>query len=331
IRRGRDPTLHEIHPDCPPTMERAVLVDTDDVTDSAREKDFDRRCSRRSDAGDDHSQLLWTLTNDPKGVQQRRQDNHGGPMLIIVEDRDLEVLTEPLFDLEAAWRGDVLEVDAPEDRGEQLHGLNDLVAVLGGQADREGVDAGKLLEEHRLAFHHRQRRLGTVVAQTDDRSAGGHDGYRVVLHREGKSTLTVVPNGQTHPGHTRGVSHGEVVPGADGNLVFDLDLPAQMHQKRAIRDIDDPCARDVTQAGDDLLAVDAISGFDRDVPHDPISQGLDEVDRPDIPTRVTDRRSDPSEHPGAVLDLDTEGDAVTPARGDCHTLSHIPSMMIGVL
>src|SRR5262249_35493258 len=257
------------------------------VTDSAREKDFDRRCSRRSDAGDDHSQLLWTLTNDPKGVQQRRQDNHGGPMLIIVEDRDLEVLTEPLFDLEAAGRGDVLEVDAPEDRGEQLHGLNDLVAVLGGQADREGVDAGKLLEEHRLAFHHRQRRLGTDVAQTKDRSAIGHHGHRVVLHREGKGTLAVVPNGQTHPGDPRGVSHRKVVPGADRDLVLDLDFSAQVHQKRAIRDIDNPYAGDVTQAGDDLLAVNAIPGFDGDVPYDPIAQGFDEVDRPDIPTRVT--------------------------------------------
>ena len=154
--RGRcHPALHEIHADGTPAMERAVLVDTDDVTDPAREQDFDGRRPRRAHAGDDHSELLRILADDAERVQQRSQDDDGGAVLVVVEHRDLEILAEPLLDLEAAWRRDILQIDAAEGGGEQLHGFHDLVAVLGGQADRKGIDSGELLEEHRLAFHHR--------------------------------------------------------------------------------------------------------------------------------------------------------------------------------
>ena len=69
---------------------------------------------------------------------------------------------QPVLDLEAARRRDVLEVDAAEAGRDALDGLDDLVGVLGVQADREGVDAGELLEEHRLALHDRHRRLGPM-------------------------------------------------------------------------------------------------------------------------------------------------------------------------
>ena len=39
---------------------------------------------------------------------------------------------------------------------------HDLVDVFVVEHDREGVDAGELLEQHRLAFHHRQRRRGPM-------------------------------------------------------------------------------------------------------------------------------------------------------------------------
>ena len=62
-------------------------------------------------------------------------------------------------------RRDVLEVDAAEGGRHQLHRLDDLLGVVGGEADREGVDLGELLEQHRLALHHRHRGLGADVAR----------------------------------------------------------------------------------------------------------------------------------------------------------------------
>ena len=136
-----------------------------------------------------------------------------------------------------------------------LDRLDDLADVLGGQTDREGVDAGELLEEHRLAFHHRQRRLGADVAEAQHGRAVGDHGHGVLLDRQGEGPLAVVPDRQADPGHARGVGHREVVAGPDRDLVVDLDLAAQVHEERAVGDVDDPDAGQSLEPVDDLLAV----------------------------------------------------------------------------
>ena len=90
------------------------------------------------------------------------------------------------LDLEAARRGDVLEVDAPETGCDDLHGAHDLVDVLRVQADRPGVDAGEALEQRRLALHHRQRGARADVAEPEDRDAVGDDRDRVAFDRESR-------------------------------------------------------------------------------------------------------------------------------------------------
>ena len=69
---------------------------------------------------------------------------------------------------------------------------DDLVDVGGVQAQREGVDAGELLEEHRLALHHRHRGLGADVAQPEHGGAVGDDRDRVALDRQRPGRLGVV-------------------------------------------------------------------------------------------------------------------------------------------
>ena len=92
-------------------------------------------------------------------------------MLVIVEHRNVEQLGEAALDLEAPRRGDVLEVDAAEDRRDVDHGLDDLIDVLGGEADRKRVHVAELLEQHRLAFHHWYRGFGPDVAETEHGTA----------------------------------------------------------------------------------------------------------------------------------------------------------------
>ena len=74
---------------------------------------------------------------------------------------------------------DVLEVDAAEGRREPHDGLDDLVDVGGVQADRDRVDAAELLEQHRLALHHRHRGRRADVAEAEHRGAVGDDRDRV--------------------------------------------------------------------------------------------------------------------------------------------------------
>ena len=99
---------------------------------------------------------------------------------------------QALLDLEAARRGDVLEVDPAEAGRDQLHRAHDLVGVLGVEADREGVDAGELLEQARLALHHRHRRRRADVAEAEHRGAVGDDRHRVALDRVLEGLVGVV-------------------------------------------------------------------------------------------------------------------------------------------
>ena len=116
-----------------------------------------------------------------------------------------------VLDLEAARRGDVLEVDAAEARRQPGHGLDDLVDVGGVQADRHGVDAAELLEQHGLALHHRHRGRGPDVAEPEHRGAVGDDrdgvrdpGVVVGQRRVGRDRLA-------DPGHTGRVGERQVV------------------------------------------------------------------------------------------------------------------------
>ena len=59
------------------------------------------------------------LVDDAQRVQQRREDDDRRPVLVVVEDGDVELLAQARLDLEAARRGDVLQVDAAEDRRER--------------------------------------------------------------------------------------------------------------------------------------------------------------------------------------------------------------------
>jgi hypothetical protein len=92
-------------------------------------------------------------------------------VLVVVEDRDVERRLQAVLDLEAARRRDVLEVDSPEARRDRLHRGDDLVHVLRVEADREGVHAAELLQQHRLALHHRHRGARADVTEAQHRGA----------------------------------------------------------------------------------------------------------------------------------------------------------------
>src|SRR5262249_40261296 len=94
-------------------------------------------------------------------VHERGEDDDRRAMLVVMHDRDVEGLLESVFDLEAAWRADVFEVDAAEAWCDRLDGPNDGVGLLRRQTDGPAVNVGELAEEHALAFHDRQRRFWT--------------------------------------------------------------------------------------------------------------------------------------------------------------------------
>ena len=152
-------------------------------------------------------------------------------MLVVVEDGDVQRLSQPALDLEAARRGDVLEVDAAEDGRERDDGAHDLVDVLRGEADREGVDAAELLEQHRFSLHDRQSRLGPDVAEPEHRGPIGDDGNRVLLDREGPHLRGIRGDCTRDSGDAGRVRHRQVVTSLEWCAWRDLELASEVKQE----------------------------------------------------------------------------------------------------
>ena len=121
---------------------------------------------RRACAADDHADGVLALADDLQRVGQARQGDDRGAVLIVMEDRDIALFLQLALDFEAAGRGDVLQVHAAEAAGDEVDGIDDLVHIVGLDAEREGVHIAEGLEQHALAFHDGHARLGADVTQT---------------------------------------------------------------------------------------------------------------------------------------------------------------------
>ena len=130
-------------------------------------------------AGGDELDLVDLLAAHLERVQHACADDDRGAVLVVVEDRDLHSRAQRTLDVEAVRRLDVLEVDAAEGRLERGDEVDQLVEVLLVDLDVEDVDAGELLEQHALAFHHRLGGERADVAEAEDGGAVGDDGHQV--------------------------------------------------------------------------------------------------------------------------------------------------------
>lgn len=62
----------------------------------------------RPRAAGDHPDILQGFSRQLQGVEQGGQRDHRGPMLVVVEDRDIAALLQPFLDFKAAGSGDIL-------------------------------------------------------------------------------------------------------------------------------------------------------------------------------------------------------------------------------
>jgi hypothetical protein len=113
------------------------------------------------------------LAHHLQAVEHGRADHDGGAVLVVVEDRDLHALAQLALDVEALGRLDVFEVDAAEGGLQRGDDVDQLVGVALVDLDVEHVDAGELLEQHALAFHHRLAGQRADVAQAQHGGAVG--------------------------------------------------------------------------------------------------------------------------------------------------------------
>jgi hypothetical protein len=283
-------------------VQRAARVAADDPRDAGGEQDLADGDARRAEADDQHPQLLHAPSGQLGGVEQGGEHDDRGAVLVVVEDRDVELGLQPVLDLEAAGGGDVLEVDAAEGGGQCLDDGDDLVRVRGGEADRKGVDAPELLEQHRLALHDRHRRLWADVTQPEHGAAVGDHGHGVALDRVLEGAVAVLGDRLAHAGDAGRVGHREVVAGPERVLVALLDLAADVQQERAVGAVEHLGALDGVHRRGHLAQVLLARRVDRDVAQRVAVVEVDEVDRADRAPRRADRRGDVAQHPRAVRD-----------------------------
>ena len=100
-------------------------------------------------------------------------------MLVVVKHRNLHAFAQLALDIKAVRRLDVFEVDGAKGRLQRGDDLDQFGRVFLVNLDVEHIDTGKLLEQYRLAFHHRLGSQRADVAQTQHRRAIGDHGHQV--------------------------------------------------------------------------------------------------------------------------------------------------------
>ena len=138
-------------------------------------------------------------------VQQRRTDDDGGAMLIVVEHGYVEPIAQLALHDKAVRCLDVFQIDAAKGGLQRRDHLDQPVDVLLVQLEVEDIDAGELLEQHRLAFHHRLRRQRPDVAQAQHRGAVGDHRHQVAARGVAKCIGRVGDDLLAGRGHARRV------------------------------------------------------------------------------------------------------------------------------
>ena len=148
-------------------------------------------------------------------------------MLIVVEDGDVGAFLELSFNLEAARRADVFEVDAAEGAGKQRNRMDDFVHVLAAHAKRDGVNAAECLEQHAFAFHDRHTGFGADIAETEHSGTVGDNGNGVPAAGQVIGLVDILLDLKARLGNARRIGKGEGVFAVDGRARrhFELALP----------------------------------------------------------------------------------------------------------
>ena len=131
-------------------------------------------------------------------------------MLVIMEDGNIHQLAQALLDDKALGRLDVFEVDAAEGGAEIAHRIDEGIRIFGVDFQIDGIDIGKTLEEHGLAFHHRLGGERAQIAETENGRAIGNDGDQIAARRVVISLAGIFRDRQHRHGHTGRIGQRQV-------------------------------------------------------------------------------------------------------------------------
>ena len=206
-------------------VQGAELVYRNDILCSGGHQHLDDGRAGRAGAVQDDMHILHLFAHHTEGVDEGGGHDNGGAVLVIVEDRDIQLFFQRLLDLKALGALDVLQIDAAERGRNGLAGRDDAGRVVGVDADGECVHPAKFLKEHGLSLHNGQTGLGADVAQAQHSGAVGDDGHHVALEGVLVHVLRVFLDLAAGLCHAGGVGRGKVVAGLHFHLADDADFP----------------------------------------------------------------------------------------------------------
>ena len=209
-RVARLPSVHQL---LATRVHHARDVGDDDVLAFQPHPEEQVEACERSRAGArrNEANLLDGLADELEGVAHGRPDDDCGTVLVVVQHRNVHPLAELRLDLEALRRLDVLEIDPAERRLEACDDVAESVRIGFGDLDVERVDSGELLEQHRLAFHHRLRRERPDGAESEHRGPVRHHRDEIRAGGQSRRLGGIGDDRVACGGNTRGVGEREIV------------------------------------------------------------------------------------------------------------------------
>ena len=102
---------------------------------------------------DDKFQVLDFFVDHACGVDNGGKANNSSSVLIIMENWDWHELFQGSFNFETVRTLNILKINTTERWSKMLHNINEFIGVLAVDAQVDGLNTGKLVEENCFAFH----------------------------------------------------------------------------------------------------------------------------------------------------------------------------------
>ena len=155
---------------------------------------------------------IHLLSCQLEGIDQGGRGHNGGAVLVIMENRNIQLTLQPLLNFKTAGRAYILQIDASECGGDPLYSLYYFLCVPGIQTDGDRVHAAEFFKEDGFSLHDRHGGLRADISQSQHSGSVRHHGHQVAFCRIGVCLALVLLNFQTGGSHPRCICCAQLIP-----------------------------------------------------------------------------------------------------------------------
>src|SRR5206468_2788259 len=131
-------------------------------------------------------------------------------VLVVVEDWDVHLLSQALFDVKAIGRLDILQIDAAEGRLERADDAHYLIGIARVQLYVKHINVCESFEKYSLPFHNRLARQRSDITQAQNCRSIRYHGDEIAPCGVVEDIIRAFFNLPANLRHSRRVSEAEV-------------------------------------------------------------------------------------------------------------------------